>query len=42
MRDKVHDLGPVVAPNEAAIDKAMEEFRIEPTRRFRLIAEPVA
>ena len=42
MREKVHYLGRVVAVNkEAAIDKAMEEFRIEPARRFRLIAEPV-
>jgi hypothetical protein len=33
----------VVAPNkEAAVDEAMEEFRIEPARRFRLIAEPVS
>jgi hypothetical protein len=31
-----------VAPDKAAaIDRAMEEFRIEPARRFRLIAEPV-
>jgi hypothetical protein len=29
------------ADAEAAIDKAMEEFRIDPARRFRLIAEPV-
>jgi hypothetical protein len=29
------------ADAESAIDKAMEEFRIEPARRFRLIAEPV-
>ena len=26
---------------KSAIDKAVEEFRIEPARRFRLIAEPV-
>ena len=40
MREKVHYLGRVLAPDEqAAIDK--EEFRIEPARRFRLIAEPV-
>lgn len=42
LRDKAHYLGRVVAPDrQAAIDKAMEEFRIEPARRFRLIAEPV-
>jgi hypothetical protein len=29
------------ADAESAIDKAMEEFRIEPARRFRLVAEPV-
>jgi lipoate-protein ligase A len=35
-------LGRVMAPDrEAAIDKAMEEFWIEPARRFRLIAELV-
>jgi len=26
---------------ESAIAKAAEEFRIEPARRFRLVAEPV-
>jgi hypothetical protein len=42
MREKVRYLGRVVAADkESAIDKAMEEFRIEPARRFRLIAEPV-
>ena len=36
IRKKVHYLGRVVAPDrEAAIDKAMEEFRIDPARRFR-------
>jgi hypothetical protein len=31
-----------VAPDrEAAIDRAMEEFQIEPARRFRLIVVPV-
>jgi hypothetical protein len=41
MRDRSHYLGRVVASDkEAAIDRAMEEFRIEPARRFRLIAEP--
>jgi lipoate-protein ligase A len=35
-------IGRVMASDkEAAIDKAMEEFRIEPTRRFRLFADPV-
>jgi hypothetical protein len=29
------------AQEVTAIAKAMEEFRIEPARRFRLIAEPV-
>ena len=29
------------AQKVTAIDKAMVEFRIEPARRFRLIAEPV-
>jgi hypothetical protein len=42
MRDKARYLGRVVATDkEAAIDKAMEEFRIEPARRFRLIVVPV-
>jgi hypothetical protein len=42
MRDKAHYLSRIVAPDEeAAIDKAVEEFRIEPARRFRVIAEPV-
>jgi hypothetical protein len=43
MRDKVHYLGQIVAPDDkdAAIDKAMQEFGIEPARRFRVIAEPV-
>jgi hypothetical protein len=42
IRDRSHYLGRVVAPDEeAAIDKAMEEYRIEPARRFRLIAAPV-
>jgi Fe2+ transport system protein FeoA len=40
MRDKVHYLGRVVASDgEGAIDRAMEEFGIEPARRFRVIAE---
>jgi hypothetical protein len=35
-------LGRVVAPDkEAAIARAMEEFRIEPARLFRLIVVPV-
>jgi hypothetical protein len=39
MREKVQYLGRVVAADkEAAIDKLMEEFRIEPARRFRLSA----
>jgi hypothetical protein len=34
--------GPKLAPDkETAIAKAMEEFRIEPARRFRLIVVPV-
>jgi lipoate-protein ligase A len=41
IRAKTVYLGRVEATDkEAAIDKAMEEFRIEPARRFRL-AEPV-
>jgi hypothetical protein len=42
LRDKVHYLGHIVAPDdrEAVIDKAMQEFGIEPARRFRVIAEP--
>jgi hypothetical protein len=31
----------MAADAEDAIAKAAEEFRIEPARRFRLIAEPV-
>jgi hypothetical protein len=31
----------VAADKEDAIAKAMEEFRIEPARRFRLIVVPV-
>jgi hypothetical protein len=31
----------VATDKEGAIDRAMEEFRIEPAWRFRLIAEPV-
>jgi hypothetical protein len=39
---EVHYLGRVVAADkEGAINKATEEFSIEPARRFRLIAEPV-
>jgi hypothetical protein len=35
-------IGRVEARDEAsAIDKAVEEFNIDPARRFRLIAEPV-
>jgi hypothetical protein len=35
-------IGRVEAANaESAIDKAMEEFRIDAARRFRLVAEPV-
>ena len=38
MREKVHYLGRVIATDEeGAIEKAVEEFRIEPARRFRLI-----
>jgi hypothetical protein len=29
----------VASDKEGAIDRAMAEFRIEPARRFRLIAE---
>jgi hypothetical protein len=39
---KTKYLGRVDAPDEqSAIDKAMEEFKIDPARRFRLIAQPV-
>jgi phosphomannomutase len=39
IREKIQYLGRVVAPDkEAAIEKAMEEFRIEPARRFRVFA----
>ena len=42
MRDRSRYLGRVVATDvQSAIERAMEEFRIEPARRFRLIAEPV-
>jgi hypothetical protein len=42
MRAKKVYLGRVVAPDkEAAVAKALEEFRIEPARHFRLIAAPV-
>jgi hypothetical protein len=41
MRERVRYLGPVAADKEGAIDKAMEEVRIEPARRFRLIVVPV-
>jgi hypothetical protein len=42
IRAKTVYLGRVEATDkETVIDKAMEEFRIEPARRFRLIAEPV-
>ena len=35
-------IGRVMATDaEAAIAKAMEEFSIDPARRFRLVAEPV-
>ena len=39
---KASYLGRVVAADkESALDKAMKEFKIEPARRFRLIADPV-
>jgi hypothetical protein len=41
MRERVRYLGPVATDKEGAIDKAMEEVRIEPARRFRLIVVPV-
>lgn len=42
IRDKAHYLGRVTATDEeSAIDEAVEAFKIEPARRFRLIAEPV-
>jgi hypothetical protein len=42
IREKIQYLGRVAAPDkEAAIARAMEEFRIEPARRFRLIVVPV-
>ena len=35
-------LGRVMAPDEAsAIAKAVEEFKIDPARRFRPVAQPV-
>jgi len=35
-------IGRVEAPDaKSAIEKAMEEFKIDPARRFRLIAGPV-
>ena len=37
MREKVHYLGRLVATDkEFVVDQAMDEFRIEPARRFRL------
>jgi hypothetical protein len=42
IREKIQYLGRVLAPDkEAAIARAMEEFHIEPARRFRLIVMPV-
>ncbi len=42
IRAKEAYLGRVeAADKESAIAKAVEEFNIEPARRFRLIAEPV-
>ena len=42
IREQIQYLGRVSAPDkEAAIAKAIEEFRIEPAQRFRLIAKPV-
>jgi 1,2-phenylacetyl-CoA epoxidase PaaB subunit len=42
IREKIQYLGRVVAPDkEVAIARAMEEFRIEPARLFRLIVVPV-
>jgi len=39
--EKVY-LGRVDATDkDSAIDKAMEEFKVDPARRFRPIAEPV-
>jgi hypothetical protein len=39
---KVKYIGRVEATDEqSAIDKAMDEFKIEPARRFRLVAQPV-
>jgi hypothetical protein len=41
LRDRTHYLGRVVAAdNEAAIDRAMGEFRIDAANRFRRIVEP--
>jgi hypothetical protein len=31
----------MAADNETAIDKATEEFAIDPARRFRLVAEAI-
>jgi hypothetical protein len=33
--------GQPLRDKESAIHQAMEEFRIEPARRFHLIAEPI-
>jgi hypothetical protein len=42
IREKIRYLGRVAAPDkETAIARAMEGFRIEPARRFRLIVVPV-
>ncbi len=42
MRAKKVYIGPVTAPDkESAIDAAMAEFRVDPARRFKLIAEPM-
>jgi len=42
IRAKIVYLGRVMAPdNEAAIDKAMEEFKIDEAQRFKVIAQPV-
>jgi hypothetical protein len=39
---KAKYIGRVMAPDpEAAIAKAVEEFKIDPARRFRLIAEQI-
>jgi hypothetical protein len=42
VRKKAEYLGIVTAPNaQAAIDKACEEFGVDPSRRNRVVAQPI-